>query len=73
MIIVTYESRDPETPAYRRWLAQVEKISRRFYVTFHGASEEEARAKAQTFWDEVVLKGKPSTTDEPENDGDILV
>lgn len=62
MIIATYESKNPELSPSRRWLAQIEKIKGRFYVIFHGSTEDEAREKAQKFWDELVLKcSKPGT------------
>lgn len=61
MIIATYESKNPELSPSRRWLAQIEKIKGRFYVIFHGSTEDEAREKAQKFWDELVLKRSKPT------------
>lgn len=49
MIIATYRSAHPDLPESRRWLAQIEKIKGRFYVCFHGSTEQEAYNKAKTF------------------------
>lgn len=49
MIIATYESKHPDLSPNRRWLAQIEKIKGNFYVCFHGATEDEAREKAEAF------------------------
>lgn len=49
MIIATYESKHPELSPNRRWLAQIEKIKGNYYVCFHGETEQEAVAKAESF------------------------
>lgn len=64
MIIATYESKHPELPDSRRWIAQIEKIKGRFYVTFHGATEEEAYQKAADFVAGMVVKQKPAVEEE---------
>jgi hypothetical protein len=65
MIVVTYESTSADTPAYRRFLSQVEKVKGGFYVTFHGASAEESRAKADTFLAKMPRPKAAPHTDEP--------
>lgn len=69
MIIVPYESRNPDTPPRRRWLAQIEQIKGRLYITFHGATEAEAMDKAQKFWDtEIAPKNKSKGDGQPEHE-----
>lgn len=51
MIIATYETKHPDVAENRRWMAQIEKIKGNYFVCFHGATEEEARDKAQYFID----------------------
>ena len=65
MIIATYETRHPEVPEPRRWIAQIEKIAGRFYVTFHGATEDDARTKAEKFIASIPVKAKGDENVEP--------
>ena len=55
MIIAVYTSEDPAIAPNRRGLAQFEKLKNRLYINFYGATHEEARQKAQAFWDTEVL------------------
>ena len=55
MIIVVYTSDDPAIAPARRCLAQFEKLKNRLCINFYGATPEEARQKAQEFWDTEVL------------------
>lgn len=81
MIIALYSTSDPEVAPGRRHLAQFEKLKNRLSINFYGATAEEARQKAQKFWDtEVLPKARPAgerdaeDASEPENDmfGDLL-
>ena len=61
MIIVVYTSDDPAIAPNRRCLAQFEKLKNRLCINFYGATPEEARQKAQEFWDtEVLPKARPA-------------
>ena len=77
MIIAVYTSDDPAIAPARRCLAQFEKLKNRLCINFYGATPEEARGKAQTFWEtEVLPKARPAAErgpDEPaEADDDLL-
>ena len=78
MIIAAYTSEDPAIAPNRRCLAQFEKPKNRLCINFYGATPEEARGKAQTFWDsEVLPKARPAAergADETEDDlfGDLM-
>ena len=61
MIIVVYTSDDPAIAPARRCLAQFEKLKNRLCINFYGATPEEARQKAQEFWEtEVLPKARPA-------------
>lgn len=61
MIIVVYTSDDPAIAPNRRCLAQFEKLKNRLCINFYGATPEEARGKAQAFWEtEVLPKARPA-------------
>ena len=61
MIIAVYTSDDPAIAPNRRCLAQFEKLKNRLCINFYGATPEEARQKAQEFWDsEVLPKARPA-------------
>ena len=77
MIIAVYTSDDSAIAPNRRCLAQFEKLKNRLCINFYGATPEEARGKAQTFWEtEVLPKARPAAErgpDEPaEPDDDLL-
>lgn len=77
MIIVVYTSDDPTIAPARRCLAQFEKLKNRLCINFYGATPEEARGKAQTFWEtEVLPKARPDepaeADDADEGDAPIL-
>ena len=55
MIITVYTTDDPAIAPARRCLAQFEKLKNRLCINFYGATPEEARQKAQAFWDSEVL------------------
>ena len=71
MIIVVYTSDDPAIAPNRRCLAQFEKLKNRLYINFYGATPEEARQKAQEFWDTDVLpKARPAAERGPDESAD---
>lgn len=77
MIIAVYETKDPAIAPNRRCLAQFEKLRNRLCINFYGTTPEEARGKAQAFWDsEVLPKARPAAergADETaEADDDLL-
>lgn len=61
MIIAVYKTEDPGVVPARRFLAQYEKLKNRLLINFYGATEDEARQRAQDFWDaEVLPKAQPA-------------
>lgn len=48
--ITTYVSENQINPA-KRWMAFIEVQAQRWGIMFNGETEEEARAKAQEYWD----------------------
>lgn len=63
MKIAVYETTE-DVPPKRRFLAQFEKIKNRLCIHFYGATAEEARQKAQDFWDKQVLPNARKKTDD---------
>jgi hypothetical protein len=61
MMIATYESRTEGLAANRRWMAQIEKVKGGFFVCFHGATEHEARQKAEDFVAKIPVKTKEAS------------
>ena len=77
MIITVYTTDDPAIAPARRCLAQFEKLKNRLCINFYGATPEEARGKAQAFWEtEVLPKARPAAERGPdesaEADDDLL-
>lgn len=67
MIITVYTTDDPAIAPNRRCLAQFEKLKNRLCINFYGATPEEARGKAQTFWEtEVLPKARPAAERGPD-------
>jgi len=84
MNIVSYEATD-DVPEGKRHLAQYSGVNKHLIFSFYGQTAEEARAKAQAFWEkEVMPKAKtkaqaaseaadPTSQDEPDDlFGDLL-
>lgn len=72
MIIVVYTSDDPAIAPNRRCLAQFEKLRNRLCINFYGATPEEARGKAQAFWEtEVLPKARPAAKRGPDEPTEV--
>lgn len=72
MIIAVYTSDDPAIAPNRRCLAQFEKLRNRLCINFYGATPEEARGKAQTFWEtEVLPKARSAAQRAAEESADL--
>ena len=56
MIIAAYETKTPEVAPNRRWIAQIEKTAGRFFVTFHGETEQQAHDRAAEFVAKIPVK-----------------
>lgn len=56
MIIATYHTENTEVAPNRRWIAQIEKIAGKFFVTFHGETEQEAHDRAAEFIAKIPVK-----------------
>ena len=72
MIIAVYTSEDPAIAPNRRCLAQFEKLKNRLCINFYGATPEEARGKAQTFWEtEVLPKARSAAQRGPDEPAEV--
>lgn len=65
MIIATYHTDNTEVAPNRRWIAQIEKTAGRFFVTFHGGTESEARTKAEKFVASIPVKKVETAPEAP--------